>query len=383
MAPPNQPVQTPMPQRLEDFKQRSLPLVVWSIATLVVLVMLIGRARQFEYIGIASSPLYEVSVQGIGTIDSVTVDLYDDVDTGDVVATLDDSQVVAAIETSRAGVRQLQAELESARTRLLSGEGQGTAEWVADLRRFQIDEEERRLEMLALKVKIESDQIELARLKLDLERNRPLLEQGLISQRKFDNKRLLHDRVSRRAEENDILLAETEGEYETARERRRSYESSLPEHPERTSVLAPLIEAVEVESRRLDEIELQRASLILRSPVVGQVSQILCRKGQSVVPGEPIVMISERSVREIVAYLSDSDSLLIEPDMHVRVASQANPGRVVESVVLRIGPTIEPLPQRLWRSANVPDYGRAVVIGSAPGMRLTPGEIVDVRFLAK
>ena len=116
-------------------------------------------------------------------------------------------------------------------------------------------------------------------------------------------------------------------------------------------------------------------------PVLGQVSQMLCSTGQSVIPGEPIMMIAERSVREIVAYLSESDGRRITLDTPVMVTSRNQPGMTAESVVIRVGPTIQALPQRLWRDPALPDYGRAVVIAAAPAMALTPGELVDVEFL--
>ena len=53
---------------------------------------------------------------------------------------------------------------------------------------------------------------------------------------------------------------------------------------------------------------------------------------------------------------------------------------MAESVVLRVGESIQPLPQRLWRDPRFPDYGRAVVIAATPTMRLTPGELVNVKF---
>ena len=65
----------------------------------------------------------------------------------------------------------------------------------------------------------------------------------------------------------------------------------------------------------------------------------------------------------------------------VMVSTRGTEGTVSESVVLRIGPTVRQLPQRLWRNPRVPDYGRAVVIAAAPGMRLTPGEQVNIKFL--
>ena len=53
---------------------------------------------------------------------------------------------------------------------------------------------------------------------------------------------------------------------------------------------------------------------------------------------------------------------------------------LAESFVVRMGPAMEMKPQRLWRDPMVPDYGRAVVIAALPGLNLTPGELLHVRF---
>ena len=382
MARSQTPIETPLAQRVEDFRHRTLPMVVWGAAALIVVALLLGRARQVDYIGIAHAPEYEVSVANSGTIETVVVDLYDSVEPGDVVATLDDDQVLAEIEAARASVRLLQAQFEVERDRLTKGTDERTADWTADLRRFQIDEESRRLEILSLKVVIESDRIELERLALELRRAVRLVEDGLIPDTDYDNVRAARDHVRKRIDENEILMSQLGEEYLTAQNRRRNYEEHLPAgRTAAKSVLRPLVEAVRVESERLKEIEIQRSELVLRSPVIGQVSQMLCRTGQSVIPGEPIMMIAERSVREIVAYLSESDGRRITLDTPVMVTSRNQPGMTAESVVVRVGPTIQALPQRLWRDPALPDYGRAVVIAAAPAMALTPGELVDVEFL--
>ena len=375
-----QPIEIPRAQRVEDFRQRSLPVIVWSVCAVLVLGLLARRAVSFEYIGLAQAMSYEISASTNGTVDTLVVDLFDDVQAGDVVAKLDDRQVLAAIDTANAMIGLLQAELDSARATVVSESGQGLRDWSADLRRFWIDEEDRRLAVLSLKVIIESDEIEEELLGLEVSRLRELLAQELIGQSEFDNVRMLHERVRQQIVDNRVLLAQTEQESEVARSRRESYEQRLPAVPEVEPLLGPLREAIAVEAARLREIEIQRQGLFLRSPVDGQVSQILCRNGQSVVPGEPIVMIAERSVQEIVAYLDEREATRIEENTAVRLASRARPGVVAESVVLRVAPAIEPLPQRLWRNPQVADYGRAVVIAASPAMQLTPGELVDVRF---
>ena len=89
-------------------------------------------------------------------------------------------------------------------------------------------------------------------------------------------------------------------------------------------------------------------------------------------------MVAERSPREIYAYLSEPQGVLVDENTPVLVASRNNPKKVAESIVIRVSPTIQPLPQRLWRDPRTPDYGRAVVIAGVPALGLTPGELVSV-----
>jgi multidrug resistance efflux pump len=367
-------------QRVDDFKRRTMPLLVWSVCAAIVLVMLVGRAQRFDYIGMAQSPEYEISASGGGMIEAVVVDLFDDVSPGDVVVKLDDALVMASIHTSEATIRLLNAELEATGAQLLSGTGGGMAGWKGDLRRFQIDEEQRRLDILSLRVVTEGDHVEAERLGLELARAETLLDAGLINRNEYDITRLMHQEVRERIDTNLVLLEQTQAEYNAARERRENFEQDLPQQASDEPLLQPLRAAIAVEGQRLHEIELQRASLTLRSPVVGSVSQILGRRGQSVVPGEPIIMIAEQSVQEIVAYLAEEDGLQVRENTPVIISSRGGSHTLAKSVVLRVGPSIQPLPQRLWMDPRIPDYGRAVVIAATPAMNLTPGELVNIKF---
>jgi multidrug resistance efflux pump len=376
-----EPIETPFPQRVADFKRRYLPVVVWCVAALACAWMLTGRASRFEYFGLARSTQYVVSSSEVGQLETLLVDLYDRVEAGDIVAKLDDSEVAARIERSRATVRQLGAELEAARAQGVSANQIDQADWHNNLRRFKTDEEDRRLAALELRVTVESDEIELERLDLERQRSAPLLEAGLINQQQYDAIRLMHDTVRTRVEENKILLAQTESEFRTARARRESFEQGLPVTPEEEPMLRPLREAIEVENQRLREIQARREATVLRSPVTGQVSSILARRGQTVVPGDPILTIADGTVTEILAYLDEADSRRARESAPVMVASLARPEKVAESFVVRLGPDVELLPQRLWREPSTPEYGRAVVIAAVPGLKLTPGELLTVKIL--
>lgn len=377
---PVQPIETPKAQRVADFKRRQLPIVVWSVCALFVAWMLGSRAAQFEYVGLAQSARYEISATEVGQIDELLVDLYDRVEQGEIVARLRDEEAAARVARSEATIRQLSAELAAARESLLAQNRSERNSWESDLRRFQTDEEDRRLQSMELSVTIESDQIELDRLELEVRRSAPLLEAGLLGQQEFDNKRLQRDSLRSRVDENRILLAQTQNEFSAARARREGFEASHPTLRSQDAFLRPLTEAIEVESRRLTEVQARRRATVLRSPVAGDVSSILSRNGDTVMPGEPILTITDPRVTEILAYVDEAAASRTTAESPVRLATVAQPGRVAESVILRVGPDVELLPERLWSNPSQPQYGRAVVIAAVPTLELRPGELLSVRL---
>jgi multidrug resistance efflux pump len=322
---------------------------------------------------------HEISTSGSGKVASVGVRLYDRVSPGEVVAVLDDTQLRAALETANASIRRLKAELHAGRIGLALDPSSGMGALTSDLRRFQLDEERRRLDILSANVDVERDRVELERKRLGHERARALYAAGLIPQAELDDARLLHEQAARLAEEHEKVLNESRTALRQVETRRQAFEQTLPEFRRREpALLAPLQEAVEVEVARLREIEAQRASLVLRTPVAGRVSQILAAAGQAVVAGEPILVIEEDGVQDVVAWVAEGAQ--VRPAARVHVID-VHSGKVAESLVTGVGPAVEPLPQRLWRDGRVPEYGRGVTIAASPALSLTPGALVRVQFV--
>ena len=377
----DQPIPTPLYQRVEDFKQRYLPLLIWVVCAGICYWMLADRSQQTQYIGLAEAVQHEISAPTTGLLETVFVDLYQPVHIGDIVARLDDTELEARVERSHASIRQLRAQLIATRSQLQSTNESGLADWTTDLRRFQTDEEDRRLAALELRATIESDEIQLERLTLRVGRIGPLARDGIVDPIVSDEARLELAEVRKRLESNKALLVQTENEYRAARSRRHEFEANLPRLPEAEPALGPLREAITVESQRLREIESRRTSMALRSPIEGQVTQILCRQGQSVVPGQTVVTITDRTVRNIVTYLASADDRTVRENSPVLVSSLDRPGQVAESFVTRVGSSVEVLPERLWVDPTMPGYGRAVVIAALPKMGLRPGELLHIRFL--
>jgi multidrug resistance efflux pump len=350
-------------------------VAVWVAAAGLVGYMLAGRARTFEYVGIAQALQHEVSPGVPGTVSAILVDAYEAVEPGQIVARLDDRELAARLVTERVVIEQLAAELGAERARVDLQE----ASLVTDRRRFQIDEQRLYLEILSLRVVLESDRIEAERLNLQAERSQALGAQGILSQAQVDDLRLQRDAVERRIAETARLLDETEKEHRATGARRVAYERRYA-GPARDPLLEPLRAGVRAQERRVEEIEIQRRGLTLRSPVAGRVSQVLARSGQHVLPGEPVVYVQEEAVWEIVAYAVETSAGPIAAHAPVQAMRRGFPSVLAESAVTRVGATIEVLPQRLWRDPATPEYGLPFVIAAVPELRLRPGELVTVRI---
>jgi multidrug resistance efflux pump len=365
-----------------DFRRRYVPVLVWFVVLGLVASILAGRVRRQEFIGLAQALQYRISAPIAGRIDSVLVRELDAVNPGDVVARLDGSALEARKATELAQARQLTARLAAERSRLTAGAGLLSEGYSMSLRRFRMDEEERSLSALSLRVLVEGDLVEQERLHLEAERAEQLLSKGLVSEAERDLAVLSHRRIAERVEHNQDLLLRTEEEQRQAAGRRQQFESEHTGEAALAPALTPLIDAIRVQESRLEELRVEQSNLLLRSPVAGEVSQILCRKGQAIAPGEPVVVIAERVPGEILAYLPEVAAGRLRPNSAVAVSRRADPSRTAESRVTRVGAAIEPIPQQLWRDPRIPEYGLTVAIAMVPALTLTPGEVVFVRSAA-
>jgi len=353
--------------------------MVWGAAVLILLASLVGRSLEHRHVAIAQARVFELSVPRDGVLTTVAVELLDRVEPGAVIVSLGDPELEHLLAVSAATVEQLRDEIESARASHRADQSRTLSEWETDRRRFQMDAENRRLEALSLRVEVESARVEEERQALEVRRAKSLLDAELLSETEYEAARLLHKEVRRRLTETETLLARTEEELGSSEDRRAEYERAAPTVAGEAPVVKPFQAAVEVELRRLADLERQRDALVLRSPVAGQVTQLLCREGQAVVAGEPIAIVTERTVQEIVAYLLEQDTARVAVSTPVILTSRVN-GTTGDSLVVRVADSVQLLPERWWNDPRVPIYGRAVIIAPVAAMDLAHGEQLDVRF---
>jgi len=362
-----------------------MPVLVWLGILSCVVVLFRHRSQRFEVLGIAQGQVRQIAATCTGRLKTLPVELFGKVSEGDTLAIidvmLDDENTEAELAVMSAEIRHLQAELLPTKERLLSEATERETNIIADQRRFNVDVENVRLRILELKTLIETDRITAEDLALEVKIAKELLEQNAVSPYELQKAKARYNILVQKTEGNQRLLSQAEQNLKQSQQRKNEYEKLRPQHPSADSALTVIQKAIEVQEQRIKELTVRREVLVLKSPIDGMVNHIQKGPGETILPGESILTITELVPREIVAYANENQAGLIEKRMTVELVKNSNPAQIAQSQVVHISSTIELMPQRLWRSPNIAQWGRAMIIKIPPGLKLLTGETIGIRGL--
>ena len=372
------------------------PIIVWLGVVVCIAAMFTHRSKRFQVLGIAQGQVHQISSTCTARLKSVTVELFDDVKRGQVLAVLDtvlDNEnipevIQAQLDTVSAEVARLQAELAVTKEQYETEAANAENDRRADERRFNVDVADARLRVLELQAMIEADRRDLVSRELD---SKIFVIGGRLDvndQSPYELKKIKieYDNLVKGIEDNERLLAEAQRDLGQAQARLDEFAKNQPRHVSVDGALAVVMRAINVQERRMKELQVQRPLLELRAPFDGVVSLIQRGPGETVRAGEPILTVAETKPREVVAYATEKQAARVKERMVVEVIRTAEPAGpderlVASSQVVEVGPTVEQMPARLWRNPNIPQWGRPIMIKTPPNLNLVPGEVVGVRGL--
>jgi len=390
-----------------------IPIVVWLGTVVCVIALFSHRTNRYQVLGIAQAPVYQIAATCNGRLTSITVELFDEVRKGQVLAVvngvLDDEQTnseleaqVAAIEAS---IAHLAAESKAARAEYVAGVDSLKTEWVADARPFAINVSDAELAASELTTEIETDQFLLDEMdvaikefiiagRLDVndaaiyELKLMKAQQATIAKRIEYNK-LTRERLRREGKAAVAREAEFKGNHEP-------YLGTSDKTVE--DVIAKQTDALE---RQKDVFLAQLASLKrreaieLKSPVDGVIipiqgnsnevalrrsgENLLRRSGEVVTVGDPLFAVAEIEPREIIAYVNEKQLSSIREGTLVELVKSTEPAQIARSQITYVSPVIEQMPERLWVRPTIPQWGRSVLIKIPAGLRVVSGELVGIR----
>ncbi|OHB61880.1 MAG: hypothetical protein A2167_00125 [Planctomycetes bacterium RBG_13_46_10] len=377
-----------------------LPVVVWLAVVACVVGLFYKRSQRFEVLGLVQGRVHAVAAPCDGQLKIVCVDLFDEVTKGQTLAALDDNLVSAQIATISAAVEHLMAQLIPTQEQLVAEAANLETTRVGDQRRFYVDAENARLRILELRALIASDQITLEDLAMEVKILQELVEQDAIVPYELERVQAQYNSLAKKIEENEHLLKQANIDLEQAQQRRDEFAQQQLQHPSVDAALELIRKEAKVQEKLLEELLVQRNSLVVKAPVDGIVIQIqantnnvalrrqgegiLRRPGEVVLAGDPILTIAESGPTQIIAYARENQLDQIREGMTVELVEllqNRSRAKVVHSQILRIGPTMEQMPQQLWRNPNFPEWGQPFMIKVPPQMNLIVGERIGIRTL--
>ena len=372
-----------------------LPVVVWLVAVGLVVWLFYQRSERFQVIGIAQGQVRQVATNCAGRVKDVSVQLYDRVSEGQVVAIVDtvldneyDEDVLRAqLATISARIEQLVAQLVPTQDDLQASREDREATRISDMRRFVLDVDNARLGVLELKAQLAGDRILLGDLMVEAKIVEDLVEKKAVAPYELEQIKTRQEILAQSMAERVRLLEEAEGRVEAAQGRLDEYAERETFHPSVESALEPTRKEIAVQERLMQEISVrlaaleQRRVLELASPVDGVVSQIWHAPGEAVTAGDPILTIAVSRPTEVIGYAQQGQVGQVRENMAVQIAKVSDPLQVATARVTYVGPAVEEMPAQLWQNPTVPQYGRPFKVQLPPELAVIPGEVVGIRGL--
>jgi len=351
-----------------------LPPAMWGIAVVVLLALARGQIHTIDAVGVVEEQQVTILPQLDGVVREA-VKPFDSVHENDVVVMLDDSQVQAQARVAQAQLVQLRAQLQAT----IAQEQRTNQD---DLRRFEVNEETARLDLMDRVVTQESDRVTLTRLAILMQRQERLLKENAGIPQDYDNTRLEHAALTKKIEENDKAIVSARKSLAEA-QRRKEERVKEAGGDQRSDVLLPIHETIKVQEARIAELNQQARNLVLRAPMSGCVSGLDLKPGQAVLRGQQLLTITDPSATEVVAWIDESIAYGVRENMDVELLTRRYPREVVRAKVVKVGTRIDRFPLRLRPNPNLPAYGLSFLVRGRDFSSFYPGEVLDVRFLQR
>ena len=154
-------------------------------------------------------------------------------------------------------------------------------------------------------------------------------------------------------------------------------EADAPPAQETERALAPFRARVEQARRQVEALRILRAQCDLRAPHAGRVARVLVGPGAAVMPGVALIeLVGPEGGTHVDAWLPEDRARLLEVGAQVTLLPRDRHGPTLSGRVERLGPSLAPLPERLWLDPGSPRYGRPILVRA--DTPLLPGEAVQV-----
>jgi multidrug resistance efflux pump len=350
------PIPTPTGQRWREFRIRVLPIFVFIAAVITLGTLWKGYVQPSGLVGTVEAVTTMVTSVADGQLIDLTVDKFDSVKKDQIIGTASrmDTELVSA------SLASISADLQVMRARLMMDE----SKYAQDGQRLQ-------LEVLAHKVQLEVEKVNLVQASNEFHRISELYNQPntLSTGSEFDLAKA----------KNDSLLAQIKSRTQLIKVMEDSLASlKVSEGSQGKDPVSLAIQAKEL------EFQLAVKPLPLKAPIDGIVTMVNKRVGERVLKGDVILTVSSPKTDRIVAYIRQPVNYVPTTNDTVEVRSRTQKRTVGTGQILRVGAQLVSIdPLLLSTDGKRLEMGLPILVSLPAGMNLTPGEYVDMAIKPK
>ena len=293
-----------------------------------------------EYTG-TTAPIREVSLrsQVEGQLQELKVDVGDTVQSGQILARINDDLLLEA-------VNQAKAEKTAQRSGVLTAKSQvGDALTKVEQARLQLQQAEAdilRLET-ALNARTEQARLEVQQTKADAQRLKQLSEQGATPQQQAEQAQTRFQqaqeilRNQKSSAEQQLSQAKTTAK--TAAKILRSAEAQVEIEQQKVSAAEAQVAA---QKAFITQAKTRQSYAILRSPFAGKVLTKSSEPGNLVQPGTEILKLGDFSRLKINVQVSELQLGHLKLQQTVPITLDAFPDQELTGIITRISPAADP-----------------------------------------
>ena len=346
------PIPTPPAQRWREFRIRVLPIFIFLCVIAAIVILWRNYVQPTGVVGMVEPNTTVVTTFRPGKLVGLTVKRFQRVKAGDVlgqVITTDPQVVEASLGVIRAQI-----------TLIRSGMAPAIGAARADLDYIQL-----RLVLMKEKVSQASDRNELVLAQENFERQDKLFKYQIISLKQFEEVKSIRERLLSAINEREKYL--------------EKLEQDLARFGLTNNGQDPIQAAIAIQEQQLKLTEAQMTPLILTAPVEGLVAAINHASGENVVAGESILTINAPPKDHIVGFIRQPLSTTPQVGTPVEVRSRSAKRLTGSGRILEVGNQLEPIYTNLLINPAIrSEMGLPILVSLPPGLKLIPGEIVDL-----
>ena len=310
----------------------------------------------------------ELGLDTVGIVRNTYAKEGDFVRAGTLILSVDKSELNAAIDSARAGIDSamaelarvnrpsLRSELEQARAEIAQAEQVGRArveEAQAQLRDLQAGT--RHQEIAQVQAALSSKKASLSKAETDLKRIQRLVAAGAVARQQLDDARtqveMEQAAVTAEQQRLDLLkagarpeqlaqaragVAEAQASYRTSVKAARERLNTLLSQPRHEDIRAARAKVEQARAEYKRTLAAGNKSEV-RAPFDGIVADLIVEKGQSVSPGQNLVIFQEISKPVIEVETDESNLSILSHGMKAVVSTDAYPGKTFQAVLFDLG----------------------------------------------